>query len=56
MPRMIARIERAGLRVDAVFGDYQGGRWTRRAEAWLIIARKAALKGRSARDGLVGSQ
>ena len=56
MPRMIARIERAGLRVDAVLGDYQGGRWTRRAEAWLIIARKAAPRGRSARAGLLGSQ
>jgi hypothetical protein len=37
---MLARIERAGFRPEAVFGDYEGGPWDAQAEAWLILARK----------------
>jgi hypothetical protein len=40
LPRMLARIERAGFRPEAVLGDYQGGAWDEHAEAWLILARK----------------
>ena len=40
LPRMLARIERAGFRREAVLGDYQGGAWDAQAEAWLILARK----------------
>jgi SAM-dependent methyltransferase len=40
LPRMLARIDRAGLRPEAVFGDYHGGAWDQQAEAWLILARK----------------
>jgi SAM-dependent methyltransferase len=40
LPRMLARIERAGFRVEAVLGDYQGAAWTPASDAWLILARK----------------
>jgi SAM-dependent methyltransferase len=36
----IARIERAGFRVESVLGDYQGRPWDPRAQAWVILARK----------------
>jgi len=32
------RLERAGFRVDAVLGDYDGGPWHPEAEAWLVLA------------------
>ena len=38
--QMRRRLERAGLRVEAVLGDYDGGPWDRRAEVWIIMARK----------------
>ena len=34
------RLERAGFRVDAVLGDYQGGPWDDRADVWVILATK----------------
>ena len=34
------RIERAGCRIDAVLGDYQGTPWDERAEVWVILARR----------------
>jgi hypothetical protein len=37
---MSARLERAGFRVTAVLGDYDGEPWDRRADVWLIIAQK----------------
>lgn len=37
---MAGRLERAGLRVDALLGDYQGRPWDVRAETWIILARK----------------
>ena len=40
MPVMLARVESAGLRVDAVLGDYRGGPWHAQADAWVILARK----------------
>ena len=43
VPQMIRRLEKAGLSVSAVLGDYQGGPWDPRAEAWIILARRAKL-------------
>jgi ubiquinone/menaquinone biosynthesis C-methylase UbiE len=37
---MIRRLERAGLRIDGVFGGYRGEPWTEDATAWIIVARK----------------
>jgi SAM-dependent methyltransferase len=40
VPQMVARLERAGLEVSSLLGDYQGGPWDMRAEVWIILARK----------------
>ena len=37
---MVNRLEKAGLTVSALLGDYQGGPWDMRAEVWIILARK----------------
>ena len=34
---MTARLERAGFSVDAVLGDYRGGPWDPRADAWVLL-------------------
>jgi ubiquinone/menaquinone biosynthesis C-methylase UbiE len=39
--QMRTRLERAGFAVDAVLGDYDGGPWDRRADVWMILARRA---------------
>jgi hypothetical protein len=41
VPQMAARLERAGLKVSALLGDYHGAPWDMRAEAWIILARRA---------------
>jgi hypothetical protein len=40
VPQMIQRLEKAGLEVLALLGDYQGGPWDLRAEVWIILARR----------------
>jgi len=40
IPQMVGRLEKAGLDVAAVLGDYQGGPWDLRAEVWIILARR----------------
>lgn len=40
VPQMVQRLEKAGLQVSALLGDYQGGPWDIRAEVWIILARK----------------
>ncbi len=40
VPQMAKRLEKAGLEVEALLGDYQGGPWDLRAEAWIILARR----------------
>jgi SAM-dependent methyltransferase len=40
VPQMTRRLGRAGFTVTAVLGDYQGGPWDRRADVWIILARK----------------
>ena len=38
VPQMARRLEKAGFRIEALLGDYRGGPWDERAEAWLLIA------------------
>jgi SAM-dependent methyltransferase len=40
MDAFVARIERAGLTIDSVCGDYRGAPWTKDAEAWVVRAKK----------------
>ena len=37
--QMRTRLEKAGFEVTALLGDYQGGPWDERADAWIILAR-----------------
>jgi ubiquinone/menaquinone biosynthesis C-methylase UbiE len=39
VPQMVQRLEKAGMEVSAVLGDYQGGPWDLRADVWIILAR-----------------
>jgi ubiquinone/menaquinone biosynthesis C-methylase UbiE len=40
VPQMAKRLEKAGLEIEAVLGDYRGGPWDLRADAWIILARR----------------
>ena len=40
VPQMVQRLEKAGMEVSALLGDYQGGPWDLRAEVWIILARR----------------
>ena len=40
VPQMVQRLEKAGLEVTSLLGDYQGGPWDLRAEVWIILARR----------------
>jgi ubiquinone/menaquinone biosynthesis C-methylase UbiE len=40
VPQMVQRLEKAGLKVTSLLGDYQGGPWDLRADVWIILARK----------------
>ena len=40
VPQMARRLEKVGLDVAALLGDYQGGPWDLRADAWIILARR----------------
>ena len=40
VPQMLRRVERAGFRVQAVLGDYDGAAWDPRADVWLILAER----------------
>lgn len=40
VPQMVRRLEKAGLDVISLLGDYQGGPWDLRADVWIILARK----------------
>jgi ubiquinone/menaquinone biosynthesis C-methylase UbiE len=40
VPQMVQRLEKAGLEVAALLGDYQGRPWDLRAEVWIILARR----------------
>jgi len=49
VPEMSRQLERAGFRVEAVLGDYQGRAWDERADVWIIMARRAGTKARKDR-------
>jgi ubiquinone/menaquinone biosynthesis C-methylase UbiE len=38
VPQMRRRLEKAGFRIRAVLGDYQGGPWHPDADVWIILA------------------
>jgi SAM-dependent methyltransferase len=40
MPRTVTRIERVGLHVERLLGDYRRAVWHARADVWVILARK----------------
>lgn len=40
VPQMARRLEKAGLEVSAMLGDYRGGPWDPRAEVWILLAKK----------------
>jgi SAM-dependent methyltransferase len=40
VPQMCRRLERAGFAIRALLGDYRGGPWDPRAEAWIVLARR----------------
>ena len=40
VPEMSRQLERAGFRVEAVLGGYQGRAWDERADVWIIMARR----------------
>ncbi len=40
VPQMRRRLEQAGFVVDAVLGDYRGGPWDARADAWVLLTRR----------------
>ena len=40
VPQMTKRLERAGFRINAILGDYNGEPWDPRADVWLILADK----------------
>ena len=40
VPQMVRRLERAGLRVTARLGSYDGDPWTKSSETWLLIAER----------------
>ena len=40
VPQMAKRLERAGFRIRAILGDYEGEPWDPRADVWLILAEK----------------
>jgi ubiquinone/menaquinone biosynthesis C-methylase UbiE len=45
VPEMSRQLERAGFRVEAVLGDYQGRAWDERADVWIIMARRDPRRG-----------
>jgi ubiquinone/menaquinone biosynthesis C-methylase UbiE len=49
VPEMSRQLERAGFRVEAVLGDYQGRAWDERADVWIIMARRAGTMERKDR-------
>jgi SAM-dependent methyltransferase len=44
VPQMTRRLAAAGFSIEAVLGDYQGGPWDRRADVWIILARRMGAR------------
>jgi SAM-dependent methyltransferase len=43
LPALRRRLEKAGFRVDAVLGDYDGAAWDDRADTWVVLARRESV-------------
>jgi hypothetical protein len=39
--QMAARLQKAGFDAITLLGDYQGGPWDLRAEAWILLAQRS---------------
>jgi SAM-dependent methyltransferase len=39
---VVRRLERIGFTVDTLLGDYRGAPWDDRADAWIVMARRAS--------------
>ena len=46
VPQMARRLAAAGFAVTALLGDYRGRAWDERADVWLILAHKPAVRDR----------
>ena len=42
LPQMVRRLEKHGFAIEAVLGDYAGAPWDRRADVWIVVARRLA--------------
>jgi hypothetical protein len=40
VPQMVRRLEKAGFAITALLGDYRGGPWDKRADVWVILAKR----------------
>ena len=40
VPKVVSRLDKAGLDVEHILGDYRGGAWDARADVWLLLARR----------------
>jgi SAM-dependent methyltransferase len=40
VPQMVRRLEKAGFEITATLGDYHGGPWDKRADVWVILAKR----------------
>ena len=40
VPQMVRRLEKAGFDITATLGDYRGGAWDKRADVWVILAKR----------------
>ncbi len=44
VPQMTRRLERAGFEIATLLGDYAGREWDKRADVWIILAKKPVVK------------
>ena len=44
IPQMTRRLEKAGFEISALLGDYRGGPWDARADAWIVLAKTPVVK------------
>jgi ubiquinone/menaquinone biosynthesis C-methylase UbiE len=54
MADTLARVRRAGFRVEAVLGDYRGGPWRPDADVWVVLARRVERQARHMEAGPSG--
>jgi len=44
VPQMTRRLERAGFEIATLLGDYGGREWDKRADVWIILAKRPVVK------------